>query len=250
MLCPNCNQPMNLLTADGQTFLHCSNCGSSFFEKNSINKISLETAKKIAEDRLTDEVFGQEKHCPKDGEILKPITDQPQVVSSEITLLRCQKCAGIFAFSEDLVNFKEQQQAKLSYFKAFKKAISFRTIFVLSVLGIISATLVTQGNNFLNYLSSRSQASSIVKKADFYRSGRLLLIFFRTETPFFSKIIFSDKTTGQKLIKMVSETPKTFHQLTTSDLNLDNEIWYQIVLTDNSGKEVKTEVKKIIINNE
>lgn len=248
MLCPNCNQPMSLVTADNQTFLHCSNCGASFFEKNVINKISLSTARKIAEDKLTDEVFGQEKRCPKDETILKPITNQPEAISPEITLLSCSKCHGIFTYPEDLVNFKEQQQAKISYFKAFKKNFSFRVVFVLSFLAIATATVLTQGNRFLNSLSSKTQASPIIKKVDFYRSSRLLLVFFKTEVPFISKIIFFDKTINQEIIKTVSETPKTTHQITVSDLNLNNDLWYQIVLIESNGREIKTELKKLIMN--
>src|SRR4051794_29741987 len=42
MHCPNCSQIMISAIYDEQTVLHCRTCGSSFFEENGINHISLE----------------------------------------------------------------------------------------------------------------------------------------------------------------------------------------------------------------
>ena len=254
MLCPNCGQPMNLVIADNQKILHCTNCGSSFFEENGINRITLNTAQKLAEDKKNDEISGSEKKCPKDQTLLKPIlTDynQFQPVSSpipaDVTLLRCQKCAGIFAHPDDLIMFKQAQVAKIEYFKLWQLPIpSLKSVIVLGVVGLIFSAVLANYTYFKNGLKPTS-ASDLIKKFYLSSSGNYLFIFFKTEKPFKSKIIFEDATDKKIIHKIISSQPKRIHQLTTSEINLENEIYYQIVLTDEKGGEIKTEKKKIDI---
>lgn len=254
MFCPNCAQPMNLATADNQTILHCSNCGGSFFEENGINRITVATAQILAEDKKTDEVSSSEKKCPKDQQILKPILtnlNQSQLISSplpsDITLLRCGKCAGIFAYPDDLVKFKQAQAAKIEYFKLWSIPLpSLKTVIILSATALFFMTVLTNYTFFQKGLAPAS-ARDPIKKVYLSRSGHYLFIYFKTETPFVSKIIFEDKTEKNVIVKIISGEPKTIHQLVTGDLNLGNEIYYQIVLTDERGKETKTEKKKMVL---
>lgn len=245
MLCPNCNQPINLVTVNNQSILHCGNCGGSFFEENVINRISLQTTQKLAEEKQTNEIFGVEKKCPKDGSILKPQTNQENI-PADVTLLSCEKCRGIFVYPDDLIRFKQAQEAKINYFKLWQIPLpSLKAVLVISFSALFLATIVTQYNSFLNYFSQRSQASDLIKKVYLSKSGHYLFISFKTETFFRSKIIFEDKTSKQKIEKMINNKPAIIHQLTTGDLNLDDEIYYQIILIDNKGTEIKTKLTRL-----
>ena len=64
MSCPNCSQTMVSAVYDGQNVLHCRTCGSSFFEENGINHISLESAETLANDQQEAIIIGKPKICP------------------------------------------------------------------------------------------------------------------------------------------------------------------------------------------
>lgn len=257
MLCPNCGQAMNLVTADNQKILHCSNCGGSFFEENGINRISLTTAQNLADDKKSDEISGSEKKCPKDENLLKPISTnfnqfQPILtpIPPDVTLLRCSKCRGIFAYPDDLVKFKQAQVAKIEYFKLWQLPLpSLKSVIILGVTALIFTAVLVNYTYFQNGLYS-TKASDLIKKFYISSSNNYLFLFFKTEKPFRSKIIFEDATNKKTINKIISSQPKTIHQLTTGDINLENEIYYQIVLMDEKGREIKTEVRKLKINNE
>lgn len=252
MSCPNCAQPMNLVTADNQNILHCANCGGSFFEENGINRISLDFAIKLSEDKTGNEVSGAEKKCPKDQSILKPVatnSNEFQPIStpipSNVTLLQCLTCHGVFAYPDDLLNFKKAQNIKIDFLKAWGIPMSsLKAVLVLTFVMVVSSSLI--GFGFLQQKSiSQTQAQDQLKKIFISSSGRYLFISFRTQTPFRSKIIFFDKTNQTELTKTIADKPTSLHYLTTTDLKLDHQITYQIILIDEKGREIKTEEKKL-----
>lgn len=235
---------MNYVNLDKQNILHCGNCGASFFEENGINRISQASAEKLALDKKTEEVEGHEKLCPLDHSRLTPPSEE--VTPPGVVILKCKKCQGVLAFPDDLLNFKKAQAAKIEFFKAWTKPLpSLRTILVISFTAVVLGSVLYQFNAFFKYYSAPSQASNFIKKITISKSGRYLLIFFKTPTPFKSKVIFQDLTTNSQIEKIINPSPKTIHQLTTGDLNLDDEILYQIVLTDSKGKEIKTDLKTV-----
>lgn len=248
MPCPNCGHPMNYVNLDKQNILHCSNCGASFFEENGINRLSLSSAKKLAADRKTEDLSGGEKLCPLDHTSLRPV--ESEAIPSHITLLKCGRCHGIFAFPDDLLVFKKAQSAKIEFFRTWKKPLpSIKTVALFSLTALILGTVIYRSNSFLNRFSQYTQASDMITKINFYQSGRYLMVFFKTNIPARSKIIFKDKTANLTTEKTINQSLATFHQLTTGDLNLENEVWYQIILVDKQGKETKTEIKKLLISN-
>jgi hypothetical protein len=235
---------MHYVNLDKQNILHCDNCGASFFEENGINRISLSSAEKLAADKKTDEIEGQEKLCPLDHLPLIPLTDSN--IPENVTLLKCKKCQGVFAFPDDLINFKKAQTAKIEFFKAWSKPLpSLRTVLVISFTALILGSVLYQFNSFLKYSSAPSQASDLIKSVTLSKSGRYLFIFFKTPTPFKSRIIFQDLTVNKQTEKIINSSPATSHQLTTGDLNLEDQILYQIILTNSKGVEIKTDIKKI-----
>lgn len=244
MTCPNCTHLMNYVNLDKQNILHCANCGTSFFEENGINRISQASAEKLALDKKIEEIEGHEKLCPLDHLRLTPLSEG--VLPEGVVILKCKRCQGVLIFPDDLLNFKKAQAAKIEFFKAWAKPLpSLRTVLVISFTAVVLGSVFYQFNTFFKYYSASSQASNLIKKISISKSGRYLLIFFKTQTPFQSKVIFQDLTTNSQIEKIINQTPSKIHQLTTGDLNLEDEILYQIVLTDSKGKEIKTNLKTV-----
>lgn len=247
MLCPNCNQTIDYINLDSQHILHCHNCGASFFEENAINRISIKSAELLADDKLTDEVFGNAKNCPKDKTKLNLIENN-ETMPQDVTLLRCPSCRGIFSYPDDLLRFKKAQDVKIEFFKLWNKPLpSLRTVLVLSFVAIMSFTVISRFSTFLNQMSRQSQATDLIKKIYISKSDRYLFISFKTDTQFRSEIIFTDITTGGKIMKTISNNPTNLHYLTTGDVNLDNEVFYQLILINDKGKIIKTDSKKLEI---
>ena len=201
MTCPNCSHPMNYVFLDKQNILHCSNCGTSFFEENAVNRITAESAQKLASDKKVDDVSGVEKVCPLDHCPLRPM-DESEALPSNVTLLKCERCLGVLAFSDDLLAFKKAQGAKIEFFKAWAKPLpSLRTVLVISFTVFLLGTVIYQSNTFLNRFSQRTQASDLITKINFTRSGRYLLVFFKTKLPIRSEIFFEDRSISSALEK-------------------------------------------------
>lgn len=236
---------MTSQTIDNQSVLHCSNCGGNFFEENGINRITLKSAQLLNQDKKSDEVSGQQKKCPKDASSLSPV-ENGETIPQNVTLLRCPTCKGIFTFADDLLKFKEAQAAKLNYFKAWNMPLpSLRAVLVLSLFLVLSVGFFSRLNSFLQYTSQQSQASDLIKKVYISKFAHYIFISFKSERPFLSKIVFTDKTENTTIEKNISVTPKELHQLTTTDVKTEDEVYYQIILVDEKGKEIKTEKKKL-----
>ena len=243
MSCPNCQQAMNTLSSDGQTVLHCSNCGGSFFEENGINRISLASAEKLAKDKKNDEIQGHEKLCPKDKTPLSSI-QQSEAIPQNITLLQCLTCHGIFAFPDDLVNFKSAQMVKIAYNKIWNVPISaLKSVLVLSFVAAISISLFA--NLFLRGQPTRINAEDVITKRYISVSGRFLFVSFSTKSPYKSSIVIQDTVTDSIYKKVVSDNLATYHSLTTTDLEPKSSMYYRIILTDESGNTIETERKKL-----
>lgn len=246
MSCPNCGQIMQIVKKDEQNILHCPNCGGSFFEENGINRIILKTAAILAEDKRNDEISGEQKLCPKDRNDLEVLHNQ-ESIPPDITLLSCTVCHGVFVYPDDLLNFKKAQIAKVNYFKSWSFPIpSIKTISVLSLLLIFALT------TFLSYVVLQKStykigAKDAIKNLYITRSNRYLFLSFKTAVSARSKVYFFDVTVNQTIQKIINSEPETTHLLTTSSLELDHEIYYQIILTFKDGKETKTELKKLEI---
>lgn len=237
---------MAYVNLDNQHILHCGNCGASFFELNSINRISIKSAEILAGDKKTDEISGKEKHCPKDKAVLKTV-NEGIAVPHGITLLRCPTCMGVFVYPDDLVKFKQAQKAKIQFFKLWDKPLpSLAAVLVVSLVLIVSVAGTGGFQTFLNRFSYQSQASDLIKKVYISTSGQYLFISFKTDGLFKSEVVFQDRTQHRFIRKIISEQPNDLHMLTTADVEFRDDVYYQIVLTDREGKIVETEFNKLI----
>lgn len=245
MFCPNCGKSFDYVTVDEQSILHCTNCGSSFFEENVINRLTVDGAKKLAGDKTTDEVSGNPKKCPKDHAVMTPV-EGSEAVPANVTLLKCPLCHGIFSYPDDLVLFKKAQNVKIEYHKLWNLPFpSLRAVMVLSVLLLLGVSMFSVYNTFLRGTSRSTQATDLIKKVTISKFGHYILVYFKTTSPFSSKINFFDKTQNMTFVKPVTSTPQTTHQLTTTDIDSTHDITYQIILTDTTGQEYRTELKKL-----
>lgn len=243
MSCPNCETEMKTMNQDNQSVLHCQNCGASFFEENGINRISLETASLFALDKQTDDISGKEKNCPKDQSVLTMVENK-ESIPSNVTLLQCKTCKGIFVFSEDLIKFKKAQNVKVDYFKIWGIPLpSLKVVVVLSFVAIISFTIFSRFLLFQNGSLGQTQARDLIKNVSFSKSGRYGFVSFKTTLPFSSSIVITDTKTGTIFTKQISLKSTTLHYTTLTDIPFTDPLTYHLVLVDERGKEVKTEEK-------
>ncbi len=248
MSCPNCGQELRAYHLDNQSVFHCRNCGGTFFDENGVNRISLRSSVQLAADRKNDEISGDQKRCPKDGNRLLAILND-EAIPHEVTLLRCQSCRGIFVYPEDLVRFKKAQGAKVDYYKMWQTPLSsLRTVIVLTFIMVISAGLYFTYNTIQNNTARRLQAADQIKNMSITVSGRFLFMTFQTATAVRSQIILNDKTINKKIVKNIADKPTKTHVFTTTELNLADEITYQIVLYSQNGTTIKTPARKLVIS--
>ncbi|QQG44222.1 MAG: zf-TFIIB domain-containing protein [Candidatus Roizmanbacteria bacterium] len=240
MSCPNCSTSLTPVDFHHLEILHCKNCGCTFFEDYAINRIDVSFANKLAFDKLSDYISGSEKLCPRDQSPLSQMSTES--IPQDVQLLQCGKCKGIFAYPDDLMRFKLAQNAKINYFKAWNIPPALRSLLVLSLIATVSMAVFGKSVLFNN---KPTKADDIVKSINTSVSGRLLFVSFRTQVPYSSRIIFLDKTSNSKNEKVISAAQTKLHYLVVSDIDISHDIFYQIIVTDKSGKEVKTSELKL-----
>lgn len=117
MHCPNCRHILTVIDLDGIEVDHCNSCGSTLFEANEINRITLKDAERLSLIKQTDVISGGEKISPRDGSPLTRITSDS--IPQHVTLLESRTTGEVFAYAEDLLEFKKAQSAKVDYYKAW-----------------------------------------------------------------------------------------------------------------------------------
>jgi len=249
MHCPNCSQTMVSAVYDEQTVLHCRTCGSSFFEENGINHISLETAERLANDQQDAIIAGKPKVCPKDGKTLITIKNHPSKLF-EVTALHCPLCRGVFIYPDDLLKIKVSGNSKASFLKTWNRPLpSIKSIMVFSFVALVAFSLMSNLGSSSNRQIHQSQAKDLINKVNFTTSSdkHYLFVYFSTIIPVKSTIVFYDTTTNQTITKIISGNIKSIHNLTIGDLNLEHRLSYQIILTDEKGTVVQLEKKTLIV---
>lgn len=248
MKCPNCSQEMQVQNIDNQIVLHCSTCGSSFFDKGTIDNISPFSARKLSENSQGNYVLGQQKTCPKDH---SPLSAPPSKTSttSKALLLTCPTCEGIFIYPDDLLKYKNITPKKAVFSPISRLLPAPKSLFLLSTFAVLSLAILLNINTISRNYSGTTRASDIISSVTTTSddSRRYVFLYFKTVTPFMSSVEFNNKTTGEKMVKQISIEPKTTHQLTTTNLDLSHDIYYRIILLEKGQKDITGEEKKLII---
>lgn len=117
MHCPNCHHILTKVQLDTIEVEHCNSCGGTLFEANEINRVTEKDAERLSLMKQTDAISGGEKLSPRDGSILQRI--QSESIPQHVTLLESKSTGEVFAFAEDLLEFKKAQDAKINYYKSW-----------------------------------------------------------------------------------------------------------------------------------
>ena len=242
MICPNCNEQLATVTISNQKVLHCKHCGGNFFEENSINRITADDATTLTKDAETSVITGNPKICPKDNIILH-LVENEEAVPHNVSLFKCPKCHGVFAYPDDLLKFKNAQSAKIAFFKAWDNPLpALRTVLVFSFLVVLSLTVFS---NLTNRSVQTSQAGSLTGKVSFSTTGRYLFVNFKTDRPYITSILIHDHTAQTSLTYPINQKPATLHYTTITNVNLHHDLSYQIILKDEKGNESRTDEAKV-----
>lgn len=118
MHCPNCKHILTLVELENVQVEHCNNCGGTLFEANEINRTTQKDAQRLSMMKLSDVLSGGDKVSPRDGSLLTRI-DSPSI-PQHVTLLQSKSTGEIFAFADDLLAFKDAQDAKVAYYRSWK----------------------------------------------------------------------------------------------------------------------------------
>ena len=147
--CPNCKHQLSRIQLELVEVDHCNNCGATLFDYNEINRISVSDAEKLSLMKETNDISGDEKFSPRDGSPLKRVPDES--VPQHVTLLRSDTTQEVFAFADDLINFKKAQEAKLTFFKAWhiplpalSSVLVFGFVVAVSVSTVLLSSRLTQ----------------------------------------------------------------------------------------------------------
>ena len=247
MVCPNCSESMKSTYVDSQFVSHCSSCGCTFFEENSINRVTYDTARSLAEDRYRHFISPAQKCCPVDFSPFVPISNI-EAVPSNVTLFTCPACSGVFVYPEDLVKFKRAQGAKIDYYKSWGKPFaSLQAVLIIFVITFLGLTSYLTLNTLRNRSLYKSEASDLFKTITIVRSGHYILIGFRTNTPLKSQILLRNNKTSKEIVTTISATARKVHEITVTNIDLIDDYSYRIILTDANGQSITTELKKLVV---
>ncbi len=210
MHCPNCRHVLTKVQLQSIEVDHCNFCGSTLFDINEINRITLADARKLADIKQSDVISGDEKLSPKDGSPLERIEEES--IPQFVTLLHSKTTGEVFAFPDDLINFKKAQKAKISYFKTWNMPLpALQSVLLFSVLLASTLSVVYISSRFQNTAPQTTQASNLcVNKNIVERNGEAILVFCETKSPFDCNVraVCED---GEKVLPLQVNTDRTDH---------------------------------------
>lgn len=246
MHCPICQEKMQFIPMDNEVLIHCNNCGWSFFEENEINKLTYKSALLLSKDKQKNLEMVPKFFCPRDQNPVIKAYDE--VAPPRVNLFRCIKCRGILISAKDLLNYKKAQKAKNEYVRLWNAFYPVtKNIMALLFIAVLSLSAISSLIYLKNQRQTSTQAEEIITFINITKNQDYLFIYFKTLSPFKSKIIFEDRTLDMTLEKNINSNLSTTHQLLIKEFNLKDEIYYQIVLNDGKGNEIRTELKKLEI---
>lgn len=158
--CPNCRNPLDKVQLSKVEVDHCNNCGGTLFDYNEVNRITLADAEKLSLMKQTDVISGVEKFSPRDGSPLKRI--ESESVPQYVTLLKSDTTHEVFAYPDDLVNFKKAQDAKIGFYKAWNIPLpALKSVLVFSFVIAVSLGAVLVSSQLTQQSSQSIQASQL-----------------------------------------------------------------------------------------
>jgi Zn-finger nucleic acid-binding protein len=189
---------------------HCTNCGSTFFDENEINRITLSDALYLSRQQMTQTISGEEKHCPRDKTVM--LTYQQESIPQHVTLLHCEKCGGIFTFADDLVTFKKAQSSKINYYKDWNiPAPKIQNFVVLGLVGLIVLSTIYLGQRVQSPTTTQTQATGFFSQPTILKTDQNTVLCFTTKYALKSDITFTNTKTGMQSTRVISALPQKTH---------------------------------------
>ncbi len=243
MNCPHCHSPLSSIevsTSDGQihAISECLNCGGHFLPSYVGNFLTIETARNIdsvlPKSRLVPSVSPV---CPQCGQVMSGIKDD--AVPETVTVFTCPNNHGDFYPKNQLLLFKEAQQAKIYYHKVW--GIPLKSAFAIFIPIFIVFTAVTILPTIIKEVSTtqenRIKASEILTSPLITPiSSSQVLISFSTKNPTKASIKFTE---GLNKIFDTSPTPETNH-LQSVDGLISGTLYKYVIILNTNGRIVTT----------
>lgn len=249
MHCPNCGylfQKLSVTTTAGGKFdvEHCGRCGATWFDPYEINRIPYHEVVRLA--RLSQAPRNpvsllDRKDCPRCRKPLNKFTSES--VPKGVTLLRCDKCHGIFATQKALEDFKKNQEGTIKEYKEGTRAFpALSVVFVpaLTLLFLVISTLITI-SHLSNRTQERTKAAGLITDIHIVpTSDTTVSVTFQTKNDLRSGISYG-LTRSEFIYKPISNFQTGVHAILLSDLKPGSVYFYTITLTDPDGKSYTTD---------
>lgn len=215
----------------------CLNCGGHWFPRWLANDISLIEAKNIdAVVPRTPTSAPSEPRCPNCQFRLSLI--QGESVVRGAAVWACPQGHGNFFPVHDLYNFKNAQEAKITYHQVW--GIPIKSVFAV-LLPVFAVIAVAAGApavvRILNTSQeTRTQASAIIKTPITTQlSPTSVIISFTSSQPLITELTIYQGVNVTAVVP-ISTTLKTVHSATVSNLAGPGEFTYIIKYTNASGQ--------------
>jgi len=238
MLCPNCGQQMTVRNVDNEIVLHCSTCGSSFFDKNGIDKITQHSARILTDEAQGKYVLGNQKICPKDKSVLLEKVDA--ALPKNTILLQCPSCEGVFAYPDDLLKYKGIKPPQPLASGAFKMLPAPRSLFMLGTFAVLSVAVLLNAGSF----STNTRAEKVIGKIYLTTSGPLLSVSFKSQVSETSSIIFYDMNKKETGRYVINAEPKTVHVGTIRGFDKVRDAFYVIQFSKTATPIAEVQLEK------
>ncbi|OGK39492.1 hypothetical protein A3F34_00830 [Candidatus Roizmanbacteria bacterium RIFCSPHIGHO2_12_FULL_44_10] len=212
MNCPNCNYILAKKQFGKNKVDHCDSCGSTLFQPNQINRISLEDAEALAKMKRSDTISNAEKFSPTDRSPLKKMTDES--IPKHVTLLKSDTTGEIFAFGDDLVNFKKAQGAKINYYQTWNIPLpALRTVLIYSFIIVSTVSVAFVASRIGGPTSQTIQAASICDGGpQVLQVENQFVVSCSTKTPLSSKANIVCNNNEETIV--INEAPAQVHLAT------------------------------------
>ena len=254
MICPSCGyllQKLSVTTNSGGKFDidHCGRCGGTWFNPYEINRIPYPEVVNLA--KLTvlpkHQLHTTNTHlCPRCR--IELSNYHGESIPARVTILRCNKCHGVWATQKALEAFKDKQEDTIKEYKMSKVAFpALSVVFVpaLFVALLFFATFVTtltlQESQERRIQATQMMTNLLVKPI----SPSIVSVTFQTKSPVISTISYGKSSLEMKE-KYISETLSTNHQLLLTDLEPNTVYLYKITLRDGQGHKFTTALQSFI----
>lgn len=245
--CPDCNHSLiakKVRThSGGQVEVdHCLFCHGVWFDHFEANQIPLPEIKKLTSQKHRPESahpeasrrIGQNK-CPHCLVSLTPL--QSASIPRFLRVFTCPQCRGNWFSSNDLIEFKKAQKAKINYFKAWRLPLtSAFAVFLPLLIFALTIPVVLIGFKTKEEVHIRAD-EIIVKPTVINLNSTSVIVTWTTTQSVTAEIKYWTNELAPKAI-IVSQKPVTNHIIELKNLSPQTFYFYQLILKDIQNNEI------------